>query len=455
MSPAPRQHGVKGVYYGGDWLDIEDCDGKFTGIEDSCSGCPSAGACPRSRSRNSQKPGDAACDVVIIGAGCIGAAIARELSRYQVDVMWLEAGDDVSQGATKGNSGIVHAGYDDTPGSVRAKYCWPGNQLFAQLDKELRFGYQRNGSLVIALNKKEMEHLDELKKRGETNGVKNLRIVNQKELREMEPEINPAAVGALYSPDAGNVIPYEFAIALAENAVDNGVELRIRRQVTAIGITEKHNLFEVKVRYWEPASYVDALSKGNLLQHALTVASALVMAHYLLSAIFGWPHGKFHIATIAVLIGLTQSDLLPKVNMRASRNIEKLVADAGQPEGKGGRTVKVDDMFIGGSGSTRIQEGLPVKEEKIYARYVVNCAGGASDKIARMIGDDSFTIKPRLGDYILLNRNQVRIPRVGCCNARRAHSVVDRVTWPNTLSFLAPILFSARVFWCKPRFGET
>ena len=89
-------------------------------------------------------------DVVIVGAGCVGCSIARELSKYALKVLVLEAADDVTQGATKGNSGIVHAGYDDAPGSNRAKFCPPGNRMFPQLDKELKFGFQRNGSLVVA-----------------------------------------------------------------------------------------------------------------------------------------------------------------------------------------------------------------------------------------------------------------------------------------------------------------
>ena len=86
---APRQHGVKGVYYGGDWLDIEDCDGKFTNIK-NCSGCDYVEKCPRSTSRNFEP--DRGYDVCIIGAGCIGASIARELSRYNLKILWLEAG---------------------------------------------------------------------------------------------------------------------------------------------------------------------------------------------------------------------------------------------------------------------------------------------------------------------------------------------------------------------------
>ena len=124
----PRQHGVKGVYYGGNWLDIEDCAGTFTEVQEKCSGCTRQPAddraCPRSRSKEQASPNGVDYDVCIVGAGCIGAAVARELSKYSLSVCWLEAADDVSQGATKGNSGIVHAGYDDKPGTNRAKYCW-------------------------------------------------------------------------------------------------------------------------------------------------------------------------------------------------------------------------------------------------------------------------------------------------------------------------------------------
>ena len=113
---------------GGDWVDIEDCPEHFNVSGASCDRCRSAAACPRSRSRSSAAKADGSYDVVVIGAGCIGAAVARELAKTQASVLVLEAADDVTQGATKGNSGIVHAGFDDKPGSVRSQFCWPGNQ---------------------------------------------------------------------------------------------------------------------------------------------------------------------------------------------------------------------------------------------------------------------------------------------------------------------------------------
>jgi len=127
-----QAHCDGGAWVGGDWVPIEDTPTQFLldGAETStdmyrkkCSG--SCKTCPRSRSRFSAAHPDGSYDVVVIGAGGIGACIARELSRTTANVLLLEASDDVTQGATKGNSGIVHAGFDDKPGSVRAKFCNP------------------------------------------------------------------------------------------------------------------------------------------------------------------------------------------------------------------------------------------------------------------------------------------------------------------------------------------
>ena len=183
----------------------------------------------RSATAHSAAKADGTYDVAIIGAGCIGAAVARELSKTTASVVVLEAADDVCQGATKGNSGIVHAGYDDKPGSTRARLCWKGNQMFPELDKDLHFGYQLTGSMVVARGPDEEKHLQELLERGSINGVQNLRIVKEDELKRLEPTLDPECTAALFSPDAGTLIPYEYTIALAENAADNGVEVRTRR----------------------------------------------------------------------------------------------------------------------------------------------------------------------------------------------------------------------------------
>jgi glycerol-3-phosphate dehydrogenase len=169
-------------FVAGVWTDIEACHYLFQ--PDGTPKTVKKSSFPRSQSFSSRArlPPDGVWDVVIIGAGCIGACVARELSKSQLYVLLLDSADDVTQGATKGNSGIVHAGYDDKPGTNRAKYCWRGNQMFAALDDDLHFGFQRNGSLVIAVNDKEEAELQTLLQRGATNGVKNLRIITREEV---------------------------------------------------------------------------------------------------------------------------------------------------------------------------------------------------------------------------------------------------------------------------------
>ena len=173
-------------------------------------------------------------DVIIIGAGVSGSAVARELSRYQLKLCVLEREEDVCCGTSKANSGIVHAGFDAVPGTLMAQLNVRGNERMEPLSKELDFPFRRNGSLVVCTDKNEYHRLETLKRQGETNGVKGLRILNRSELMEMEPNISHDAFAALYAPTGGIVCPFGLNIALAENACVNGVEFRFNTEVTSI-----------------------------------------------------------------------------------------------------------------------------------------------------------------------------------------------------------------------------
>ena len=181
--------------------------------------------------------------ILIIGGGITGTAIARELSKYKVDVTLIEKEADIAfGGATKANTAIIHAGYDDKPGTLAAKLCPRGNLLWGKLASELSIPFKRIGSFVVALKDEETKILKDLMERGRINGVPNLRIVEGEELQRMEPNLNEEAVAALYAPTAGIICPYEAAIALAENALENNV--RILLKTKAIGIITKNG--EVK-----------------------------------------------------------------------------------------------------------------------------------------------------------------------------------------------------------------
>ena len=229
-------------------------------------------------------------DITIIGAGVIGCGIARELSRYKLKVLLLDKEGDVSNGASKANSGIVHGGYDAKHGTVKSKFSRAGNRMYAQLDEELNFGYTECGSLVLAFSEADLITLEKLKVNGELNGVDDLEMIDQVKVRSIEPHINELVIGALFCPTVGITSPYELTIALAENAVANGVELRLSQQVVGI---EKD--------------------------------------------------GTFHVRT---------------------------------------------------------------QDNTYESRVVINAAGAYSDKVAAMVGLNDFTIIPRRGEYVLLNKDQ-------------------------------------------------
>ena len=229
-------------------------------------------------------------DIAVIGGGVIGGMIARRLSAYELKICILEKEHDVARGASAANSSIVHAGFDAKEGSMKAKMNVRGSEMMEEVCRELGVKYQNNGSLVLGFDAEDRVTLEDLLKRGNTNGVKGLRIIEQEELRAMEPNIAKEATCALHAPTGGIVCPYELTIAAIGNAMDNGAEL---------------------------------------------------------------------------LTDFAVSD----------------IRDAG-------------DHF----------EIFSQDQQTVNARYVINAAGLFSDAIAKMVGDDSFTITPRRGEYLLLDR---------------------------------------------------
>ncbi|KGG80944.1 FAD-dependent oxidoreductase [Caloranaerobacter azorensis H53214] len=177
-------------------------------------------------------------DIAVIGAGIIGTFIARELSKYKLNIILIEKNNDVADGTTKANSAIVHAGYDAKPGTNMAKFNSKGNPMFDKICEELDVEFKRVGSLVIAFNDEDMNTIKELYDRGLKNGIPNMEIISGQKVREMEPNLNSDIVGALYAPTCGIVGPWELAIALAENAVENGVELLLNSEVYNIDKTD-------------------------------------------------------------------------------------------------------------------------------------------------------------------------------------------------------------------------
>jgi glycerol-3-phosphate dehydrogenase len=228
-------------------------------------------------------------EFAVIGAGVVGGMVARELTKYTDSVCILEKGCDVSLGATRANSAIVHAGYDAKEGSLKARLNVRGSKMMADVCRDLGVKYKNNGSLVVGFGDEDEKTLLDLVKRGQTNGVDGVRIVYRDELLTLESNIGSDVTCALYAPTGAIVCPYELCMASVGNAMDNGAELKLN--------------FEVK-------------------------------------------------------------------------QIESI---------DGGYRVYSDFGFVD-------------------AKCVINCAGLYSDEISNMVGEDSFKVNPRRGEYMLLDR---------------------------------------------------
>lgn len=236
-------------------------------------------------------------DVAVIGAGVVGCAIARQLSRYQIRLALIDSAGDVAMGASRANSAIVHAGYDCPPGSVEARMNVRGNEMYDEWCRELDVPLQRIGSLVIGFGEQDEAVLKDLYERGLKNGVPGMELISGDRAREIEPSLSAEVTAALYAATGAITCPYQMTIACAENARENGCDWLLGRPVTAMKVTE-------------------------------------------------------------------------------------------------------DGVEITAGGET------------LTARYVVNAAGVFSDEVSAMLGDDSFKISPRKGEYLLLDRAYTNVKTV-------------------------------------------
>lgn len=295
-------------------------------------------------------------DVVIIGAGVVGCSIARELSRYDLQIQVLERASDVCEGTSKANSGIVHAGFDAHPGTLKAKMNVAGNEKMEALSRELDFPFRRNGSLVLCFAEKDRNKLEKLLEQGIANGVKELRIIEKEELQQMEPDISREAVAALYAPTGGIVCPFGLTIAMAENAAVNGVEFKLETQVFSVKRKENHYLVTTSRGEVECLAVVNAAGVYADTFHNMVSGRKLhiiprkgeyclldkKVGNYVHSTIFQLPtvYGKGVLVTPTVhgnlLIGPTAMDIEDKeavsttgegiadVQKRAALSVEKL-----------------------------------------------------------------------------------------------------------------------------------
>lgn len=196
-------------------------------------------------------------DVLIVGAGITGCAIARELSKYEMSVVVLEKENDVGSGATMANSAIIHSGHDPKPGTLKAKLNVLGNALYDELEKELNIPLLRTGAYLVAHGDDEEKTLQELKERAALNGVKTI-DVPLIDARQKEPNLSKTITQVVALPSTKVTFPWEVALALMENAIINGVELEKNQSIQAIEKTANGFLVTTENKTFESRYLINA-----------------------------------------------------------------------------------------------------------------------------------------------------------------------------------------------------
>ncbi|MBE6645715.1 MAG: NAD(P)/FAD-dependent oxidoreductase [Ruminococcaceae bacterium] len=173
-------------------------------------------------------------DIVVIGAGAVGCAIARELSKYNVDVVVVDKNEDVGGDASKSNSAIIHTGYDAAPGTLESQLVVAANPMYDEIVEDLDIPFSRIGAILPAITQEQFEQLPSIKEKAFKNHVYDIEYKSAKELLEMEPNLNPEVKGGLWIPRESIIDPFIFVQAMAENAYENGVQFLLNAKVTDI-----------------------------------------------------------------------------------------------------------------------------------------------------------------------------------------------------------------------------
>ena len=173
-------------------------------------------------------------DIAIIGAGAVGLAIARELSRYSLHVVLLESNSDVGMGTSKASTAIWHTGYDATPGTLEAVLLKRSYPLMREFMKEVGSPFELVGGLLIAWNEEQWQTLPKLLEKAHKNGDMDVHRISREEVYQREPHLGEGALGGMFVPGEGILCTFTIPLACATQAVVNGVELKLNFRVEKV-----------------------------------------------------------------------------------------------------------------------------------------------------------------------------------------------------------------------------
>lgn len=302
-------------------------------------------------------------DIIVIGAGVTGTCIARELSKYQVNMCVIEKGDDVASGTSKANSGVIHAGFDAKPGTLMAKMNVRGNELLYKLAPELDFPVKQNGSLVVCTVEAERGKLDILLEQANKNGAVDCRIVEKEELLKMEPNLTPNAVAALYAPTGGVIDPFNLAIAMGENASVNGCEFKFEHTVDNIikkegyyEVVTNKGIFNTKIIVNAAGVYADVIH--NLVSEKKIKIIARKGEYILLDKEMG---SYFH-ASVFPLPGKMGKGILCAPTIHGNMYVGPSATDVDDKEGVNTTQEIIDDLIYKAQHSHLTKDILPMNK---------------------------------------------------------------------------------------------
>ena len=369
-------------------------------------------------------------DIIIIGAGVSGAAIARELSRYKADVCVLEKEEDVCCGTSKANSGIVHSGIDAPHGTLMAKLNVLGNEMMEGLSRELDFPFKRNGAIVVCRDKDDIPEFQRLYENGVRNGVKGLRILTKSEVKELEPNIAEDVIAALFAPTGGIVCPFGINIALAENANVNGVEfvfntevMDIKKEASGFALHTNNGIYHAKYVVNAAGVYADRFHnmvsskkihitprKGEYCLLDKTAGS------HVSSTVFAVPgkYGKGILTTPTVhgnlLVGPTANDIVDKEAVSTTREgLDEVIRKSGLNV----KDIPYRQVITSFAGLRAHEEGHEfIIQEVEDAKGFIDCAGiespglTSAPAIGKMVADmlkDKMNLEEN-GDFVAVRK---------------------------------------------------